>query len=81
VKKGYSGTAILSKVKPLRVDDDLGIDKHDGEGRTITAEFDHFVIVAVYVPNSGDGLRRLDYRIKEWDVDFLNHLLRLRKER
>jgi exodeoxyribonuclease III len=70
IKKGYAGTAILTKVKPLAVTYDLGIGKHDGEGRVVTAEFKDFIIVETYVPNSGDGLKRLNYRIKEWDQDF-----------
>lgn len=53
IKKGYSGTAVFTKVPPKSVQYDLGIEKHDGEGRTITLEFDHFILVAVYVPNSG----------------------------
>jgi exonuclease III len=48
----------------------LGISKHDGEGRVVTAEFKDFIIVETYVPNSGDGLKRLKYRINEWDKDF-----------
>ena len=79
--KGYSGTAILSKVKPINVQYDLGISKHDKEGRSITAEFEDFILVAVYVPNAGDGLRRLDYRVTEWDVDFHDHLYRLKQEK
>lgn len=70
MKKGYSGTAILTKVKPISVTYDLGISKHDGEGRVTTAEFKDFILVSTYVPNSGDGLKRLSYRVKEWDVDF-----------
>jgi len=70
VKKGYAGTAILTKIKPLSVTFDLGIPKHDGEGRVITAEFKEFILVETYVPNSGDGLKRLKYRVGEWDKDF-----------
>jgi exonuclease III len=70
VKKGYSGTAILSKVNPVNIWYDIGILKHDGEGRSITAEFKDFILIVAYVPNSGDGLLRLDYRVDEWDVDF-----------
>lgn len=69
-KKGYAGTAILTKVKPLSVTYDIGVGKHDGEGRVITAEFKEFVLVSTYVPNSGDKLQRLKYRTEEWDVDF-----------
>jgi len=79
VKKGYSGTAILSKHAPLSVQYGLGIDKHDQEGRVITAEFEDYYLVTVYTPNSQNHdenkrPRRLDYRTLEWDVDFLQHL-------
>ena len=70
VKKGYAGTAIFSKVKPISVSFEIGISKHDGEGRVTTAEFKEFILVATYVPNSGDGLNRLKYRVGEWDKDF-----------
>ncbi len=59
---------------------DLGITKHDGEGRSITAEFKDFVLVVAYVPNSGDGLSRLEYRVQEWDKDFQDHLRKLRED-
>ncbi|MFT7298083.1 MAG: exodeoxyribonuclease-3 [Sphingobacteriales bacterium] len=75
-KKGYSGTAILSKIAPLSVVPDMGIEEHDDEGRVLCAEFDDFYVVNVYVPNSGDGLKRLEYR-KKWDSDFLNYLKEL----
>ena len=77
VSSGYAGTALFSKVRPLDVTFDLGIPKHDQEGRTITAEFEKFILVACYVPNSGQKLNRLDYRIKEWDVDFRTYLKEL----
>lgn len=72
-KKGYSGTVIFTKRKPLKVS--LGMDRseHDGEGRIVTAEFPKFHLVNVYVPNAQDGLRRLDYR-QQWDRDFLTYL-------
>jgi exodeoxyribonuclease-3 len=75
-KKGYSGTAILSKTEPLSVRYGLGIDKHDREGRVITAEFEDYFLVTVYTPNSQNHdenkrPRRLDYRTQEWDLDFL----------
>ena len=78
-KKGYSGTAIFSKSEPLTVQYGLGIEKHDREGRVITAEFKDYFIVTVYTPNSqghdeNKRPRRLDYRTREWDVDFLNHV-------
>ena len=72
-KKGYSGTAIFTKVKPLWVSFDFG-KKHIDEGRSITLEFEKFVLVATYVPNAGSGLKRLDYRITQWDADFHNYL-------
>lgn len=77
-RKGYSGVAILSKVKPISVTNDMGIEEHDKEGRVICAEFDTFYLVNVYVPNSGSELVRLDYR-KKWDADFLNYLKNLEK--
>ena len=72
-KKGYSGTAIFTKHKPLNVSYGLGIDEHDHEGRVITLEMDDFFLVTVYTPNSQDGLRRLDYRMK-WEEDFLAYI-------
>jgi len=70
VKKGYSGVAILTKFKPLSVREDIGIEKHDEEGRVITLEFERFFIISSYIPNAGQKLDRLEYRTKEWDVDF-----------
>jgi len=72
-KKGYSGTGILSKTKPLKWTDGIGIKDHDEEGRTITAEFSSFYLVNTYVPNSGRGLVDLEYRTK-WDNDFSAYL-------
>jgi len=72
-KPGYSGTAILSKIKPLAVSYGIGVVAHDEEGRTITAEFDDFYLVNCYVPNSGQGLKRLEYRLT-WDTAFENYL-------
>ena len=77
-KKGYSGTAILSKKEPLNITRDIGIAIHDTEGRVITAEFDKFYLTTVYVPNSGQGLVRLDYR-QGWDKYFLAYLKDLEK--
>ena len=68
-KKGYSGTAIFTKHKPLSVSYGIGIDEHDHEGRVITLEMEDFFLVTVYTPNSQDRLRRLDYRMK-WEDDF-----------
>lgn len=77
-KKGYSGTAILSKLKPISVVNDMGIAEHDNEGRVQCAEYADFYLVNVYVPNSGQKLDRLDYR-KTWDADFLKYLKSLEK--
>ena len=75
-KKGYSGTAIFTKHEPLSVAYGIGIDEHDHEGRVITLETPDFYLVTVYTPNSQDGLRRLDYRMK-WEDDFREYLLKL----
>ena len=72
-KKGYSGTAIYSRMEPLAVTYGMGIDEHDHEGRVITLEMDDFFLVCVYTPNSQDGLRRLDYRMR-WEDDFRSYL-------
>ena len=72
-KKGYSGTAIYSRMEPLAVTYGMGIDEHDHEGRVITLEMDEFFLVCVYTPNSQDGLRRLDYRM-QWENDFRAYL-------
>ena len=77
-KKGYSGTAILSKTKPAKVTNDMGVNQHDNEGRVICAEYTSFYLVNVYVPNSGQQLERLDYRAK-WDADFLVYIKALEK--
>jgi len=75
-KKGYSGTAIFTKIKPLKVIYNMGIEEHDYEGRVISAEFENFFLVNVYTPNSKRELLRLEYRQK-WDRDFLAHLKKL----
>ncbi len=80
-KAGYAGTAIFSKQKPLSINEGLGSSKHDAEGRTITAEYKSFYVVNVYVPNSKRDLSRLDYREKEWDVDFLKYVKGLEKKK
>ncbi len=77
-RKGYSGTAILSREKPLSVTYDMGVEEHDQEGRVIAAEYADFYLVTVYVPNSGNELVRLDYRTN-WDREFLNYLKNLEK--
>ena len=72
-KKGYSGTAIYTRHNPLSVTYGIGIDEHDHEGRVITLEMEEFYLVCVYVPNSQDGLKRLDYRMT-WEDDFLAYI-------
>jgi exodeoxyribonuclease III len=79
-RKGYSGTAILTKIKPLSVTYDMNIEEHDQEGRVITAEYDRFFLVTVYAPNAGDGLKRLDYR-ERWDVDFRQYVSGLESQK
>ena len=75
-KKGYSGTAIFTKVEPINVNYGINIEEHDKEGRVITLEFEDFYFVTVYTPNSQNELKRLNYRIK-WEDDFREYLLRL----
>ncbi len=75
-KKGYSGTAVFTRHTPVNVTYGMGIDEHDHEGRIITLEMEQFYLVTVYTPNSQDGLRRLDYRMK-WEDDFRAYLLKL----
>jgi len=72
-KKGYSGTAIFTRMKPLSVSYGMGVEPHDHEGRIITLEMPDFYLVTVYTPNSQDGLRRLDYRM-QWEDDFRHFL-------
>ena len=72
-RKGYSGTMILSKEKPISVFYGMDIEKHDHEGRVITLEYPEFYLVTVYTPNAKAGLERLDYRM-EWEDDFRNYL-------
>lgn len=79
-KKGYSGTAIYTKHTPISVTYGMGIDEHDHEGRVITLEMEKFYLVCVYTPNSQDGLKRLDYRMK-WEDDFREYLLSLSKKK
>ena len=81
MKKGYSGTAIFSKVKPLNVENDLKIEKHDQEGRVICFELENYYLVTVYTPNSKRDLSRLNYRQKEWDIDFLKYLKKLESKK
>lgn len=79
-KKGYSGTAVITKENPSQVEFKLGIDEHDQEGRIVTAEYPAFYLVNVYTPNSGNALVRLDYRA-EWDKAFLDYMLSLEKHK
>ena len=79
-KKGYSGTAIFTKEKPISVHYGIGIEEHDKEGRVITLEFEKFYMITVYTPNSQEKLARLDYRMK-WEEDFKNYLLELDKKK
>jgi exodeoxyribonuclease-3 len=79
-KKGYSGTAIYTKHKPLSVRYGIGIEEHDHEGRVITLEYEDFFFITVYVPNAQDGLKRLDYRMK-WEDDFLSYIKELDKQK
>lgn len=79
-RKGYSGTAILSRQKPLNVQYDMEVEEHDQEGRVIAAEFENYFVVTVYVPNSGSELLRLNYR-STWDLDFLAYLKRLEEKK
>jgi exodeoxyribonuclease-3 len=79
-KKGYSGTAIYTRLRPVAVTYGIGIDVHDHEGRVVTAEFEKFYFVCVYVPNAQDELRRLEYRM-QWEDDFRNYLKRLEESK
>ena len=79
-RKGYSGTAIFTKKKPLSVSYGIGIEEHDTEGRVITLEFEDFYIITVYTPNSQNELARLDYRM-EWEDAFLSYLKKLEENK
>lgn len=79
-KRGYSGTAIFAKTRPLNVATGIGMTKHDQEGRVLAAEYENFFLVNVYVPNSQRELTRLPYR-QEWDRDFLRFLRKLEKRK
>jgi len=78
-KKGYSGTAIFTKHQPINVAYGLGIEEHDKEGRVITLEYDNYFMITVYVPNSQDELKRLDYRMN-WEDAFREYIKKLEKE-
>ncbi|TDT63263.1 exodeoxyribonuclease III [Fonticella tunisiensis] len=75
-RKGYSGTAVFSRIKPLNVSYGIDIEEHDKEGRVITLEFEDFYLVTVYTPNSQEKLARLDYRMK-WEDDFRGYIKKL----
>src|SRR5574344_841721 len=79
-KKGYSGTAIFTRHEPLSVSLGMGVEEHSHEGRIVCLEYQDFYLVDVYVPNSQDGLRRLDYRMR-WEEDFRHYLLELDKKK
>ncbi|MGR9043696.1 MAG: exodeoxyribonuclease III [Gammaproteobacteria bacterium] len=79
-RKGYSGVTLLSRRPPAKVTNDIGIAEHDREGRVIAAEYEHFFLLDVYVPNSGQGLVRLDYR-QTWDSEMLTYLKRLQSKK
>ena len=79
-KKGYSGTAIFTRHQPISVTYGIGVDEHDHEGRVITLEMEQFYLITVYVPNSQDELKRLDYRMK-WEDDFLVYLKKLEEKK
>ena len=80
VKKGYSGTAIFTKIEPLSVAYGIGIEEHDQEGRVITLEFEDYYFITVYTPNSQNELARLPYRMK-WEEDFLAYLKKLEEKK
>lgn len=79
-KKGYSGTAVFTKEKPLRAENGIGVDEHDHEGRVITLEYSDFYLVNVYTPNAQNELKRLDYRL-QWEEDFLAYLKKLETQK
>ncbi len=80
VRKGYSGTCIMTREKPKKISYGIGIDDHDQEGRTISSEFEDFYLVTSYIPNSGSDMGRLDYR-QVWDKDFRTYLTKLQKKK
>lgn len=79
-KKGYSGTCIYTRVEPISVSTGLGIEEHDHEGRVVTLEMEEFYLVNVYTPNSQDGLKRLEYRMK-WEDAFRDYVLGLARKK
>ena len=79
-KKGYSGTAVFTRMEPLRVINGINVEEHDHEGRVITLEYPDFYFLTVYTPNSQDGLKRLEYRMR-WEDDFLAYVNELDREK
>lgn len=79
-RKGYAGTAILSKTQPINVTYGIGVSEHDSEGRVVCAEYDSYFVISVYVPNSGSELLRLGYR-QTWDAAFLAYLKKLESKK
>ena len=79
-KKGYSGTAVMTRTEPLNVFRNMGMEEHDKEGRMLCLEFQDYYLLNVYVPNSGNDLKRLDYR-QEWDRALFDYMKRLEKEK
>lgn len=80
VRKGYSGTGIMTREEPNEVTFGIGMDEHDQEGRVVTAEFEDFYVLTAYIPNSGSELARLEYR-QQWDKDFRAYLTKLQKKK
>ena len=80
VRKGYSGTNMLTRTRPLSIEYGIGVIEHDQEGRVITAEFEKFYLITAYIPNSGSDLGRLDYRLT-WDRDFTSYMTALQKKK
>lgn len=80
VRKGYSGTSMLTKTKPLSLEYGIGVFDHDQEGRVLTAEFEKFYVLTAYIPNSGSDLRRLEYR-QIWDQDFTKYMAALQSKK
>lgn len=77
--KGYSGVSIISKIKPIDYFYGIENETHDAEGRVVTLEYKDFFLVSVYVPNSGNVLKRLDYRVQQWDINFHDYLKKLKR--
>ena len=80
-RKGYSGVAVFCKIEPLTVTEGIGSDEFDAEGRALTLEFEEFYLVNVYVPNSGEELKRIDKRINDWDRTLESHVIKLQKKK